>query len=112
MDVETSTIGNDIIQIKLRGEIDLYNARQISETLLDLINTNHNKIVVNFAGVTYIDSTGIGIFIGGFKSLKKNGGGLKFASTRDSVSRIFKHTRLDTFFEFYDTAEDAAGSFG
>jgi anti-sigma B factor antagonist len=70
-----------------------------------------NRIVLDFGGVTHIDSTGLGVLVGLYASARKAGGGIKLANLNPRLRDVLGITRLLTIFEVFDSAEDAAGTF-
>jgi anti-sigma B factor antagonist len=80
--------------VRLSGEIDVYTAPQLKEKLLPLTKTNGNDIIVDMEFITYMDSTGLGVFISGLKSSKENNSHLKIINLSDRVYRVFNITGL------------------
>jgi anti-sigma B factor antagonist len=70
------------------------------------------KVVVDLAGVTYIDSAGIGVLIGRYLSLRRRGGDLKLANLTMRSHRVMTITHLLTVFDAHDSVEGAVRSFG
>ncbi|MDH5721027.1 MAG: STAS domain-containing protein [Spirochaetia bacterium] len=97
--------GNVIIDIE--GEIDLYNAPEVKETIKKLIDDKKLKIIVNLSKVSYIDSSGIGALISAVTALKKEQGYLKLVNVYASVKKVFELTKLTSFFDIYDSEEAA-----
>lgn len=81
--------------VNLSGEIDVYTAPKLKESILPLTEYENNVIEVFFDHVTYMDSTGLGVFIGALKSTKENGSTLRLVNLQDRVLRLFKITGLD-----------------
>lgn len=106
---EVESVGVVILDIK--GEIDLYNAPEIKDTIKNQIDSGKKKIIINLKEVSYIDSSGIGALISSLSNLKKVGGGLKILHVYDSVKKVFELTKLTSFFEIFDSEDDAVGSF-
>ncbi len=97
--------------IALTGKVMLgANTSAIEELIAGLLAQGVRKIVVDLAGVTHIDSTGIGVFIAGLGKVTQAGGALVMAGASGVVREGFRVTRLDRVFRFYDdrtTALDA-----
>ncbi len=100
-----------IIILNISGEIDLYNAPEIKDTIGKLISEDKFKVVLNLAGVSYIDSSGIGALISSLSNLKKQKGGMKIINVTGSVRKVFELTKLTTFFDIYTSEEEAIGAF-
>ena len=112
MNVKTYTkqINNEVIGINIEGEIDVYTSPKVKEALNDLIQKENYNIVVNLEEVTYIDSTGLGVLIGGLKKVKENNGYIKLICTNPQIKKIFDITGLVKIFGIYDNENDALKS--
>ena len=102
----------DIAVIDLGGEIDVYNAGQLKTALSDLIAEKKFRILLNMKRVSYMDSTGIGVLVTMLNPLKQSNGELKLAHTSDSIQKVFRLTKLITFFDLQDSEEAAITAFG
>lgn len=81
--------------VKISGEIDVYTAPELKEKLLPLTEVNGNEIKVDLQNTTYLDSTGLGVFISAYKSTKEHQSHLELIHAKDRVLRLFKVTGLD-----------------
>ena len=101
----------DIVVLDISGEIDIYNAPEIKDTINQLIEDQKYNVIINLEKVSYIDSSGIGALISSLSSLKKYQGGLKIINVYASVRKVFELTKLTSFFEIFDSESDAVSSF-
>ncbi len=97
--------------IALGGEIDLYTAPEFKERMVELIEGGTKRIVVDLSEATFIDSTTLGVLVGGVKRLRPSGGGLALVCTDQNISKIFEITGLDRVFSIQDSRENALASF-
>lgn len=81
------------------------------ERVNDLIGRGHVKIVVNLAGVTYIDSAGIGVLIGRFLGVRRRGGDMRLANLTARSHRVMTITQLLNVFEVFESVDAAIASF-
>jgi len=102
---------NNIVILDINGEIDLYNAPDIKDTIKELIDEEKRQIIINLEKVSYIDSSGIGVLISSLSNLKKVGGALKIINVYASVKKVFELTKLTSFFDIFDSEDEALGSF-
>lgn len=102
---------NGIVILDIQGEIDLYNAPEIKDTIQKLIEEQKYNIIINLEKVSYIDSSGIGALISSLSNLKKYQGGLKIINVYASVKKVFELTKLTSFFEIYDSEDEALSKF-
>ena len=90
-DIKTEQLSDDAFVIALRGEVDLYTAPEFKQQLLEVIGQGGKQVVVDFSDTTFIDSTTLGVLVGGVKRLRSNEGveaGLSVPSpTRTPASR-------------------------
>jgi len=82
-------------------------SQRIESQVHELLQTGQRKIVFDLAGVSHIDSTGIGRFIAALNATLRAGGKLAIAAPAGQVRESFRLTRLDTIFSVYDTVEAA-----
>jgi anti-sigma B factor antagonist len=80
--------------VALAGEIDAYTAPELKMKLMNMTQQANPHITVDFKDVSYMDSTGLGVFIGLLKSIKKTEGSLKFVGVSDRLKRLFDITGL------------------
>jgi anti-sigma B factor antagonist len=83
----------------------------LRDTLKKLISEN-NQILLNLAGVNYIDSGGLGTLVALYTTAQNAGGAVKLASLTQRVDDLLQVTKLLTVFEVYDSEEKAIKSFG
>ncbi len=110
MDI-TKRSKDDVVILDIAGEIDLYNAPEIKDIINGLIEEQKFNVIINLEKVTYIDSSGIGALISSLSNLKKYQGGLKIINVYASVRKVFELTKLTSFFDIYDSEEEALESF-
>ena len=98
--------------IELGGEVDLYTAPEFKERMVELIESGKKQIVVDLSQATFIDSTTLGVLVGGVKRLRPAGGSLTLVCTDDNITKIFEITGLDRVFTIYATREEAVEKLG
>lgn len=99
---------NNIIIVILEGELDISVIEPIREKFRKLTDEKKEALVVNLAGVPYIDSSGLGMFVETMQAMEKYGGKMGFAGLTPDVRKVFELTRLDKFFSIYDKEKEAA----
>lgn len=96
MNLEIDVIINEKkTNVNLAGEIDVYTAPKLKEALLPLTKQENHVIEVYLDHVNYMDSTGLGVFIGILKSTKENNSYLRLVNLQERVQRLFKITGID-----------------
>ncbi|MFA9556654.1 STAS domain-containing protein [Evansella sp. AB-rgal1] len=89
--------------VKLSGEVDVYTASVLKEKLNPIAQEAEQLIIIDLSDVHYIDSTGLGIFIGALKTADKSNSSLKIIGANSRVKRLFEITGLN---EVIDINED------
>jgi anti-sigma B factor antagonist len=93
------------LQGKLTGGPD---AEQFRSLFKDLIQDGKKNIIVNLKKVEWINSTGLGILISGYTSVRKAGGDLVLCNVGDRIDSILYVTKLNLLFQAFEDEEDAA----
>jgi anti-sigma B factor antagonist len=106
-DVKTEQLDGDTFVIALAGEVDLYTAPEFKQHLLDAIANGAGYVVVDFSDTTFIDSTTLGVLVGGVKRLRMNDGRLALVCSDRNITKIFEITGLDRVFTIYATRSEA-----
>ena len=105
--VRTEQLAGDAYLIALTGEVDLYTAPEFKQELLDAIAKGAKQVVVDLSGTTFIDSTTLGVLVGGVKRLRTNDGQLTLVCSDRNITKIFEITGLDRVFTIYPTRDEA-----
>lgn len=97
--------------LEVAGEIDVYTAPKLREKLIELVNEGSFHLVVDLEKVDFLDSTGLGVLVGGLKRVRNHDGSLELVCTQDKILKIFRITGLTRVFPIHDSVADAiAGS--
>ncbi len=97
--------------LAINGEIDLYNARELSEAIEKIMSEGKNRVIIDFAEASYIDSTGIGALLGANGKLKAAGGGIRFMKIPEPVNKVFRLSNLSAFIPCHDSEDEAVQAF-
>ena len=93
--------------ITLVGEVDIYSAPHFKEVLLQGIEGGAQRIIVDLTGVTFIDSTALGVLVSGAKRVRPQSGSVELVCKDENIARVFEITGLDRIFGIYPTREEA-----
>ena len=93
--------------VNVRGEVDIYTAPRLKEQLVKLIDDGATEVVVDLSDVTFIDSTALGVLIGGVRRANAAGGAMTIVVTSRPVKRALGITGLDRVFSLHATRDDA-----
>jgi anti-sigma B factor antagonist len=111
-DIKTEQLSGDTYVISLAGEVDLYTAPEFKQQLLEVIGQGGKEVIVDFSGTTFIDSTTLGVLVGGVKRLRSNDGQLSLVCSDRNITKIFEITGLDRVFSIYPTRDEAIAKAG
>jgi len=111
-DIKTEQLNDNSYVISLAGEVDLYTAPEFKQQLLEVISQGGKEVVVDFSGTTFIDSTTLGVLVGGVKRLRSSDGQLSLVCSDRNITKIFEITGLDRVFTIYPTRDEAVGALG
>ncbi len=111
-DIKTERIDDETAVIALSGEVDLYTAPEFKQQLLDAIGQGTKEVVIDFSDTTFIDSTTLGVLVGGVKRLRPNGGRLSLVCNDRNITKIFEITGLNKVFDMYESRDEALESIG
>jgi anti-sigma B factor antagonist len=102
----------EAVVIELKGNVmGGDDTKDFNELLHKLIDEGKKNIIVDLAEVKFMNSSGLGMMIGGLTTVKKAGGSLKLARVTEKIESLLIITKLVTIFEFYENVEDAVKSF-
>jgi len=104
--IETRTVDGTPI-LDLSGEVDSYNSPKLRERMVSLIDEGKPSLVINMAGVDYIDSTGLGTLVAGLKRASEKGGTIRIICPNEQIYKVFNITGLVKVFQIFDS-ESAA----
>ena len=102
----------DVAILDLSGEVRIGDsATALRGAIRELVAGDNKKILLNLAGVRYIDSSGIGELIANYTTVGRSSGQLKLLNLTDKVQDLLVITKLLTVFDVYDNEADALSSF-
>jgi anti-sigma B factor antagonist len=111
MTVKEQEIG-DVVVLELSGKImGGPDASLLNDKLHELIDKSKMNVVADLNKVNWMNSSGLGILIGGLTTMRNNGGDLKLANVTDRIQSLLMITKLLTVFETHDTLDKAVSSF-
>ena len=105
LNVHSEAPGFTVIEIS--GEIDVYTAPKLREKLISLVEAGSYQLIVDMEGVEFLDSTGLGVLVGGLKRVRAHDGLIDLVCTQSRILRIFRITGLNKVFSIYDTVPEA-----
>ena len=102
----------EVVILTLEGEmVGGPDATLLTEKLRELIGEDKKQIIVDMGNVNYMNSSGLGILIGGLTTVRNNGGDLKLIRLAKRLQDLIRITKMDRVFDVFETEEEAIGSF-
>lgn len=102
---------NDKLIVIMMGELDHHSAEEVRNKIDDRIDREKiNKLILNFSGVTFMDSSGIGVVIGRYKKLSLRNGVVCVTEVNDTVKRVFEISGMFKIIKLFDSNEDAVAN--
>ncbi len=95
------------VKFELSGEVDMHNSPGVRDQLLEAAAREAPVVVVDLAGVDYIDSSGLATLVECLQHMSSYGGKLALIGARKPTRDVFAIARLDKVFTFYDNEEEA-----
>lgn len=89
------------------GEIDVFTAPDLDEALTAVLSRGATKIVMDLSGVTFLDSTGLGVLVKCLKQARGAGGWVRLVVQAEKIRKIFDITGLDAAMPLFDTVPGA-----
>lgn len=93
------------VVVRVRGEVDVSTAPRLRQELVELAGQGRQLVVVDLDDVDFLDSTGLGVLVGGLKRFRSLGGDLVLVCTGERILRILAITRLDRAFTVHDSVD-------
>lgn len=90
----------------MEERLDAHNANELKEELLALFEQGKKHILIDLQEVRFIDSSGLGALVSGFKNAITHQGSLKLASLQTQVKSMFELTRLHRVFDIFPSLAD------
>jgi anti-sigma B factor antagonist len=109
LSLQTRTVADRTV-LKVCGEIDVYTAPRLKERLLELVADGTRQIIVDLEAVEFLDSTGLGVLVGGLRRVRAQGGHLSLVCSQERILKIFRITGLAGFFDIHPSVDAAIQS--
>ena len=111
-DVVEEDVGENTRILAASGEIHVSTAPRFSERLNAAIAADRTRLVLDFSGVEFIDSTGLSVLLNALRRLTRRQGSLSLVCTNPTVLRLFEITRLDSTFHIVASRDEALAHVG
>jgi anti-sigma B factor antagonist len=101
----------EIVNIEVQEErMDAHNSGDLKEQMLQLFDEGKCNLIIDLSAVRFVDSSGLGALVSGFKNASAREGSLKLCCLQPQVRSMFELTRLHRVFEIFTSVEEALES--
>ncbi len=105
-------VEGDVVILEPKGKImGGPDASLLHDKLYEYIEKDRKKVIIDLAKVDWMNSTGLGILISGYTTLRNHDGQLKLVNVTEKIHSLLTITKLVTVFEAYDSLDEAMKSF-
>ena len=112
MGIKTSSLDNGIGLIEAKGSlVGGDETLELRQAVAGYLDREYSKLLIDLAGVTYVNSTAIGVLVSAHASYAKKGWHIKLCGMNKNITNIFVITKLTLVFDVYDTKDEAIKSF-
>jgi anti-sigma B factor antagonist len=102
----------DVTVLDMSGKITIGEGSvALRSAIRRLLEEGKKRILLNLAGISYVDSSGIGELVSSYTAINKEGGQLKLLNLTQKIQDLLTITKLLTVFDVYDSEADALNSF-
>ena len=105
--VSSERPADDLGVVIVSGEVDIFTAPRFKECMVELLDDGVRRLVIDLSDVTFLDSTALGVLIGGVRRAHGVGGTMALVVTSRPVERVLGVTGLDRVFAMYPTRAEA-----
>jgi anti-sigma B factor antagonist len=96
--------------VAVGGEIDVYTAPKLRDKITELVNAGQHALIIDMEKVDFLDSTGLGVLVGGLKKVRAQDGTMSLVCSQDRLLKIFRITGLAKVFSIHDSEASALAS--
>jgi anti-sigma B factor antagonist len=105
----TRTVSDRTVVV-VSGEIDVYTAPKLREQIVSLVDEGQYHLIIDMSGVEFLDSTGLGVLVGGLKRVRAHDGSLGLVCDEERILKIFRITGLTKVFPIHATVDEAVAA--
>lgn len=89
--------------VAVGGEIDVYTAPKLRDVISELIAEGHYRMIIDLEKVEFLDSTGLGVLVGGLKKARSHDGSVELVCSQERLLKIFRITGLAKVFTIHES---------
>lgn len=110
MKIDTQAQNGRVVVTLAEERLDAHNSGELKDRFLRLLEEGRRQLVVDLSALAFIDSSGLGALLSGYKNATQRGGTLVLCGPQPRVRAMFELTRLNRVFDIYPTVQEALAS--
>jgi anti-sigma B factor antagonist len=107
MDIQVTPVGSYSV-VRCEGRLDMSTAARLRDAIEEAVTPEMPRLVVDLTSTPFVDSSGLGVLVGGLKRARLHGGDLRIAGAGEPVRTVLRLTKLDQVLREYPTVDAAA----
>ena len=107
MEIALEELGDGRALLRVEGRLNLVTAPELRTAVERAVAAGTARAVIDLSGVTFIDSSGLGMVIAGLKHARQAGGELRIAAAGEQVRMVLELTKLNRILRPYETVDEA-----
>jgi anti-sigma B factor antagonist len=111
MNLKTEAHAEVMVIIVREERLDAHNSDELKVEMNHLFESGTKNLVIDLKEVRFVDSSGLGVLVSGFKNASTRQGSIKLSGLQAQVKSMFELTRLHRVFDIYQTVDEALESF-
>ncbi len=93
--------------LRLSGQLDLFHAKALRQKVQELVESGRRKIIIDFGGVSYMDSSGVGALLHVYSSARAGKFETRFVNFQKPVAHVIELTKLTDYFPLSESVKTA-----
>lgn len=111
MNLKTEAHANVMVIFVREERLDAHNSDELKIEMNRLFESDTKNLIVDLKEVRFVDSSGLGALVSGFKNASTHQGNIKLCSLQAQVKSMFELTRLHRVFDIFQTVDEALESY-
>jgi len=111
MQIDTMTYGDTLV-VRLNGELDHHTAELVRQRVETELDRGYRHLVMNFEGLAFMDSSGLGVILGRYKRVTAGGGAMALCAVNDQLMKLFELSGLMKILRMYPSESEALAETG
>lgn len=100
-----------VLVVRVEGQLVVSNRQELKDVVQRALAAGDRKLLLDFTGTGYIDSSGLGALVTIAKQVREQGGEMRLAGLNEDLRSLFELTKLDTLFSIADTPAQALAAY-